>query len=263
MVTVGLGSDAAGAAPPPSGRSASHFATHPHNVSSIGGFRSAAGMPCLPARHGGVGRVEAPFARPPPHGSGRAAFPHPAPREGDPMYFRGSAGHGRFSPGRWGTGATAPGTEASTFGCGCSGASAEDPASGLHARAKCAGPGNAHEPAPRFRGGRLRPAGPDRDRWERSEPVSRCRPKACPRESEGNRAVQRTHPFRAPRPHLTHRERHHYRERQAHARALPGQASQEVLFELEAAVQTGVDPFQGRAPAVAALPCGAPVGGGG
>ena len=136
---------------------------------------------------------------------------------------------------------------------------AVDPASGLHARAKCADPGDAREPAPRFRGGRPWPARPDRDRWERYQPVSRCRPKACPRESGGNRAVQRTHPFRAPRPHLTRRERHHHRERQAHARAHPGQAPHEVRLELEAAVQTGVDPFQGRAPAVAALPCGAPV----
>ena len=136
---------------------------------------------------------------------------------------------------------------------------AVDPASGLHARAKCAGPGDAREPAPRFRGGRPWPARPDRDRWERYQPVSRCRPKACPRESGGNRAVQRTHPFGAPGAHLTRRERHHHRERQAHARAHPGQAPQEVRLELEAAVQTGVDPFQGRAPTVAALPCGAPV----
>ena len=133
---------------------------------------------------------------------------------------------------------------------------AVDPASGLRTRAKCAGPGDAHEPGlgPRDRTGR---------RWERSQPVSRCRPKACPRESGGNRAVQRTHPFGAPGAHLTQRERHHHRERQAHARAHPGQAPHEVLLELEAAVQTGVDPFQGRAPTVAALPCGAPVGGGG
>ncbi len=32
---VCLGPDAAGTAPPPSGHSASHFATHPHNASSI------------------------------------------------------------------------------------------------------------------------------------------------------------------------------------------------------------------------------------
>ena len=62
---------------------------------------------------------------------------------------------------------------------------------------------------------------------------------------------------RVPSPHLTQRERHHHRQRQTDAHAHPGQAPEEVPFELEAAVEAGVDPLQGRRPTVAALPCGA------
>jgi hypothetical protein len=46
-------------------------------------------------RRFGVGRVEAPVARHPPHRSGRAAFPHPAPQTGVPISRPGSARHGR------------------------------------------------------------------------------------------------------------------------------------------------------------------------
>ena len=80
----------------------------------------------------------------------------------------------------------------------------EDRASGLRARAKCAGAGDAHDPVPRFRGGRFRPTGPDRDRRERRPPVSRCRPGACPRRKreEPSRATSASAPGakRAPDP---------------------------------------------------------------
>ena len=109
---------------------------------------------------------------------------------------------------------------------------------------------------PAFAGGRLWPVGPDRERpgsgTNRSAGVG-----------PGNRAVQRAHPFREPGPHLTQRQRHHHRPRQTDARSHPEQPPDEVLLELEAAVQTGVDPFQGRAPTIAALPRGTAVRGGG
>ncbi len=116
---------------------------------------------------------------------------------------------------------------------------------------------------PCFRRGRLQPAGPDREKigaQPAGQPVSA---QSLPPRKWGEPGVQRAHPFRAPRAHLTQRERHHHCERQAHARAHPGHAPEEVRLELEATVQTGVDPFQGRAPKVAALSCGATVEGGG
>ena len=105
---------------------------------------------------------------------------------------------------------------------------AEDPASGLRARATCAGPNDAHEPPGSGGTGSY------------------------------NEHIRSAHP-----PVPAPSERHHPRQHQADARSHPGQAPEEVLLELEAGVQTSIDPFQGRAPMVAALPCGATVGGGG
>ena len=81
---------------------------------------------------------------------------------------------------------------------------------------------------PRFRGGGLWPAGPGRERWERSQPVSRCRPGACLRRKRGEPgrttsasvpgAPPAPDPTRAPSSLRARRLRHPVRHRRLAAR---------------------------------------------
>ena len=115
-----------------------------------------------------------------------------------------SGGHGTVGPGARG-GAT--GRNRPRRG-------AEDPASGLRARARCAGSGGAHEPAPPALAGAG--SGP-RDRIGRDGSVTSrsagVGPESAPGAGRGNRAVPRTHPSRPPLPHLTRCERPHHPRR--------------------------------------------------
>ena len=147
-----------------------------------------------------------------------------------------------------------PGTRGGATGCNRARRGAEDPASGLHARAKCAGSGDAREPAP---GPRDR-TGTDGSAASRSAGVG---PKPAPAKAGGtgpyNERIRSRRPART-WPDASAVITDSAKPTRVRAR---DQAMQEVRLELEAAVHTGVDPFQGRAPAVATLPCEAPAGG--